>query len=162
MSSPHHDSPLSRAISEIDLNAALRTVKAQADSGLRYTKDHLKKLRTGTEKNPIDHIEHVEIHRPDAGIVTPPYLIVPDVPPPTPATPIFTAPATVHTVNTSTDPAADAAVADPTFDPAAEIAAAVPKPEVEKVKKKKKSSGANKKGPVSGFEGMHIFHSPNL
>jgi hypothetical protein len=127
-----HDAPLSRAISEVDLNAALKNIKKQAESGIRYTKDQIIGLRSGNEKNTVDHVEFADIARQKQnGVVTPPYLAVPKVPPPTPATPV--APADSTNMGSEDDGAVQPAQAEQP--------------------KKKKSSGKNKKPPPTGYEG---------
>lgn len=133
MSSPPDGVPLSRAISNVDLNAALEAVQTQVDTGLRYTKDTLFALRpkSQTEKN-VDHVEVTEVtSSPDGeGLMTPPGLTCPKPPPPTPATP-------ENRVQAAGTESAKTNV---------NVAEVAPK-------KKKKSSGKNKKAPATGFEG---------
>ncbi|KAH6723035.1 Argonaute siRNA chaperone complex subunit Arb1-domain-containing protein [Leptodontidium sp. MPI-SDFR-AT-0119] len=143
MSSPPNDVSLSRAISEIDLNVALKAVQAQAETGPRYTKDTLLALRPKIKsEKDVEHVEIAEVSPDTEGLMTPPYHAYPKPPPPTPATPINGA-----SVGASANgiEAADTNVANINGS-APVVVAEQPK------KKKKKSSGKNKKPNPTGFE----------
>ncbi|CZT45504.1 uncharacterized protein RSE6_05820 [Rhynchosporium secalis] len=137
MSSPPNDVSLSRAVSEIDLNAALKVVQEQGEIGSRYSQDALLSLRPKIpfEKKDAEHVEVVELSSDTEGLITPPYQSYPKPPPPTPATPLDGA-----YVNEVEGADTDATDAPPV------VVAEQPK------KKKKKSSGKNKKPNPTGFE----------
>lgn len=148
MSSPPNDVSLSRAISEIDLNVALKAVQAQAETGPRYTKDTLLALRPKIKsEKDVEHVEIAEVSPDTEGLMTPPYHAYPKPPPPTPATPINGASVGASANGTE---AADTNVANINGS-APVVVAEQPK------KKKKKSSGKNKKPNPTGFEGIYLF-----
>ncbi|EKD18262.1 uncharacterized protein L3040_004779 [Drepanopeziza brunnea f. sp. 'multigermtubi'] len=137
----HQATSLSKAVSQIDLNAALNAVQAEAATGLRYTQDTLLALRPKTKDEKRAEVEHVEVaalSSPDGdqGIMTPPYRDSPAPPPPTPATPL----------SNGAEPVASTDVAGAK---STSVAVGVEAP---KKKKKKGGSGKNKKAPVTGFE----------
>jgi hypothetical protein len=139
MATPVEDMPLSRAISDIDLAAALRNIKAKpGGSTKKGSTEQILSFQTGAENdldNPteFEYIPKSSLHE----VVTPPYLAYPRVPPTTPATPgsalevaKFSEPMVVKEV------------------PVAHGEDTAPK------KKKSRSSGKNKKPSPTGFEGL--------
>ncbi|KAL2070537.1 hypothetical protein VTL71DRAFT_13563 [Oculimacula yallundae] len=138
MSTPPNDVLLSRAVSEIDLSAALKAVQAQAENGPHYSQDTLLALRPKvTSEKKDEHVEVTEIEPDAGGLKTPPYHLSPNPPPPTPATPLNGP--SVEEVKGAVPDAVD------TIDQAPVVG-------VEPKKKKKKSSGKNKKPNPTGFE----------
>lgn len=150
MATPHEMEPLSRAVSQIDLNTALRTLKDSDNTPwipsnrekskvdlTKYSRDEIIQIRTGTENNPIDRAEHSYNSKPDPhAVVTPPYLSYPKVPPPTPAT--------------------RATVPE---EPVAELPIIVEDAEdkLQEVEKKKKKKSKKKAPAATGFEGpLHL------
>ncbi len=139
-------SPLSRAVSELDLNAALATVQTLQRTGLRYTPETLMSLRSKTGT----YDEHSEVTRAEQvadGVKTPPDHLCSNPPPPTPATPEIALESGEGLKVTNEDPNAS-------LTPAATDAP--------KKKKKKSGKGKSKKPPANGFEGtvlalMSIF-----
>ena len=149
MSSPPSDAHLSRAISEIDLNAALRAVQAQGETGPRYSADTLLALRPKTSQDKhAEHVEVAEISPDTEGLMTPPYHAYPKPPPPTPATPINGAQANVGEAASTDVPSTNGS--------GPVVVADQPK------KKKKKSSGKNRKANPTGFEGIHLIASGRI
>lgn len=140
MSSPPNDVHLSRAISEIDLNDALKAVQAQAETGPRYSKDTLLALRPKSKfEKDAEHVEVADVSPDTEGLMTPPYHSYPKPPPPTPATRINGV-----SVNGVEATAAATDVTKPSAPPSVVV---VEQP------KKKKSSGKNRKANPTGFEG---------
>lgn len=129
---------LSRAISDIDLNKALKEVQNKPEN-LRYTAKDLLSLRPG--KNDGEHVEVAEVRLPD-GVMTPPFAPCPNPPPPTPATP-----SNASNVNSSNERAKE----DKNSIPGTSLPSMIADPEK---KNKKKSSGKNRKLAATGFEGM--------
>lgn len=127
---------LSRAISDIDLNKALKEVQNKPES-LRYTAKDLLRLRPG--KNNGEHVEVAEAGLQD-GVMTPPFSPCPNPPPPTPATP-----SNASNVNSSDERAKE----DKNCIPGTSLPSVVAGPEK---KKRKKSSGKNRKAGATGFE----------
>ena len=139
MSSPQFIA-MSRAISELDLNAKLVTVQEEQNQRLRYTEHELLGFRSTSEQSG----GHIDASEPGAeGVRTPPHRTCPDPPPPTPASP-GGGPAPIHNLEAAKKKA-DRVLAS--------MGIAQTEP-TEKKKKKKKSSGKNKKAAPTGFEGM--------
>ncbi|KAK0120671.1 hypothetical protein ONS96_010872 [Cadophora gregata f. sp. sojae] len=139
MSSPPNHGHLSRAISEIDLNAALKAVQAQGEIGPRYSQDTLLALRPKTtDEKHTEHVGVAEISPDTEGLMTPPYHAYPKPPPPTPATPINGPPANGVEATDSSVPSTIGSIPVVVADQAK--------------KKKKKSSGKNRRANPTGFE----------
>lgn len=131
---------LSRAISDIDLNKALKEVQNQPEN-LRYTAKDLLSLRP--EKDNGERVEATEVGCPTPdGVMTPPFSSCPKPPPPTPATPI-----NYTHINSSDEHAKE----DKGCIPGTSLPSVIAGPEK---KKKKKSSGKFRKPAPTGFEGM--------
>lgn len=155
MALPQEIEPLSRAVSQIDLNQALNVLKDSSNTPRvlldrekskselpKYSADEIIQIRTGTENNPIDHVEHAYISKPDfLGAVPPPYLSYPKVPPPTPATNATVPKTTVSELSIVEE----------------DVEEKVEEKDEEVKKKKKKSSSKKKKTPATGFEGLLLF-----
>lgn len=143
MATPMEDEAayLSRAVSDIDLRAALKEVQSNIQTKAekrkscpKYSAEEIINLRTGTEKDLVNHAEFDYISKPNLhDVATPYYLTYPRVPPPTPAT-----------LETGLQVADSAEPLVAKEDIVAPVDA----------KKKKKSSGKNKKAPPTGFEGL--------
>jgi hypothetical protein len=137
-----HKKQLSRAVSQVDLAAALTSLPKDQEHGLRYTHEELLSLRPAIEKNG-EHVEVTEIGSPPAdGVMTPPNLAGPAPPPPTPASP-------------------GTATLDEILKETTNI---IPPIESEQKKKKKRSSGKNRKAAPTGFEGLcfrSLLECPN-
>lgn len=133
---------LSRAVSDIDLRAALKEIQSNIQNKVekrkscpKYSAEEIIGLRTGTEKDLINHVEFDYISRPKLhDVPSPHYLAYPRVPPPTPAGPETT----LQVVGAAEPLGADENATAPS----------------DAKKKKKKSSGKNKKAPPTGFEGL--------
>jgi hypothetical protein len=138
-----HKKQLSRAVSQVDLAAALTSLPKGQEHGLRYTHVELLSLRPAIEKNG-EHVEVTGIGSPRAdGVMTPPNLAGPAPPPPTPASPGTATP--------------DEDLKETTNNLTAPI-------EREQIKKKKRSSGKNRKAAPTGFEGScfrSLLECPN-
>lgn len=135
---------LSRTISELDLTRALDAARIQAETGMRYTAEQILEWRPKPEKISGETVVVEEVGSPlHEGVMTPPNLVCPKPPPPTPAT--YGKTATVKFDDVDEAPS----VPDTTLAP-------LPNGEAPK-KKRKKSSGKNRKPPATGFEGIYHF-----
>jgi len=133
----HHEKKLSRAVSQVDLAAALTSLPQDQEHTVRYTQHELLSLRPKDEKINGVRTEVLEVGSPPPeGVMTPPNFAAPAPPPPTPASP--GTPPTLH----------DGALKEKPN------GLAPPVVEEEKKKKKKKSSGKNRKAGATGFEGL--------
>jgi hypothetical protein len=131
----HHEKKLSRAVSQVDLAAALTSLPKEQENIVSYTQEELLSLRPKDKKKNGAHVEFVEVGSPPTdGVMTPPNFVAPAPPPPTPASP-------------GTPPALGEGVLKEKANGLAPLVA-----EGEK-KKKKKSSGKNRKAAPTGFEG---------
>lgn len=160
--SEYGESSLSRAVSSIDLNAALTATQINPRPP-RYTMDTIVSLRSGEEHVDQEDYAH-ELSTNGAigeGIITPPNFVSPRPPPPTPAslnflpTPPATEVANSHLSNANgngevAEFAGDRADGDQSDDELAANSKAVE----ELKKKKKKRSGKTKKPAPTGFEGL--------
>jgi hypothetical protein len=132
----HHEKKLSRAVSQVDLAAALTSLPKEQENIVRYTQEELLSLRPKDKKNGA-RVELVEVGSPPTdGVMTPPNFVAPAPPPPTPASP-------------GTPPALDEGVLKEKANGLAPLVAE----EEKKKRKKKKSSGKNRKAAPTGFEG---------
>jgi hypothetical protein len=78
------DEELSRAVSSLDLNAALTASQNEPRNG-RYTKEELLSLRPEESGDVEKHVEQVGVAKVGSdGVTTPPTRICPNPPPPTP------------------------------------------------------------------------------
>jgi hypothetical protein len=142
------ESKLSRAVSQVDLAAALTFLPKEQEHIVKYTQEELLALRPVTEKNG-EHVEITDIGSPTSdGVTTPPNFTGPAPPPPTPASPISTA---------TPDEGAQA-LNDNTNGLTPPVEGVGQK---KKKKKKKKSSGKSKKPAPTGFEGSWLFSLSN-
>ena len=133
---------LSRAVSSLDLNAALAATQKTLRDGCYSTADLLK-LRPMSEEAGQD----VETKAPE-GILTPPDMVMPKPPPPTPED--------THSIDAVVANDAAGEIADDLAEDELNEAGIQVVPagsEAPKKKKKKKKSGANKKAKPTGFEG---------
>ncbi|TVY62330.1 Argonaute-binding protein [Lachnellula suecica] len=136
MSAPRAED-ISRAISDLDLNGLRErsgNVPGRAENGLRYTKEELLSIRSTGKVEPDGDTP--------AGFTTPPDLPLPNAPPPTPASPPDGSALVPNGPNGELNGGLNGAVG------------AVGENGVPAKKKKKKSSGINKKLKVNptGFE----------
>jgi hypothetical protein len=131
-----HKRELSRAVSQVDLAAALTSLPKEQEHIVKYTPEELLSLRPTIKKNG-EHVEITDIGSPTSdGVMTPPSFGGPAPPPPTPASP----------GNTVTPEEGVQALKDTT-------STLTPPVESEQKKKKKRSSGKNRKAAPTGFEG---------
>jgi hypothetical protein len=132
-----HESKLSRAVSQVDLAAALTSLPKEQEHAVKYTQEELLSLRPVIKKNGV-RVETAEIGSPTFdGVITPPGFTGPAPPPPTPASPGSTSTLEGRQAlsdNTNSLTPFDAGV--------------------EQKKRKKKSSGKNRKPAPTGFEGL--------
>lgn len=137
MTDQHEGSSLSRAVSSLDLNAALAATQKKLRDG-SYSPAELLKLRSGSEECEKEDDQDKPSK---AGILTPPDLTCPNPPPPTPE------------VTHSIDSVANDLAEDDLNEQGIQVV-----PAGSEAKKKKKSkSKANKKPKPTGFEGNDSF-----
>lgn len=139
MAENHHEKKLSRAVSQVDLAAALTSLPTEQDHIVRYTQDELLSLRPKDEKKNSVRVEVLEVDSPPTGgVMTPPNFVTPAPPPPTPASP-------------GTSPTSNEGVLAEQPNGLGRILGGGEQ------KKKKKSSGKNRKAAPTGFEGWCLL-----
>lgn len=138
MTDQHEESSLSRAVSSLDLNAALTATQKKLQDGT-YTAAELLTLRPKTEECEKEGDQDGPSKPSGDGILTPPDISCPNPPPPTPE------------VTHSIDSVANDLAEDELNEAGIQM---VPAGSEAKTKKKRsKRSGANKKAKPTGFEG---------
>jgi hypothetical protein len=134
-----HESQLSRAISQVDLAAALISLPKEEEHIVKCTQEELLALRPVSKRNG-EHVEIADIGFliPD-GVTTPPNFTSPAPPPPTPASPGSNPDECTQALNDNTN------------------GRVTSRSGAEQKKKKKNSHGKDKKPAPTGFEGSCFY-----